>query len=35
MACELTAWTKMLALPGPARAGEPRGLQLKIAKLRG
>jgi hypothetical protein len=35
MACELTAWTQILALDGPARAGEPRGLQLKIAKLRG
>ncbi len=28
MACELLAWTQMLALDGPARAWEPKRLRL-------
>ena len=30
MACELTAWMQMLALDGPARAWEPKRLQLRL-----
>jgi Transposase DDE domain group 1 len=30
LACELLAWTAMLALPGPARRWEPRRLRLRI-----
>ena len=30
MACELLAWTQMLALDGPARAWEPKRLRLRL-----
>jgi hypothetical protein len=30
MACELTAWMQMLALPGPARTWEPKRLRLRL-----
>jgi Transposase DDE domain group 1 len=30
LACELLAWTAMLALSGPARRREPRRLRLRI-----
>jgi hypothetical protein len=30
MACELLAWTQMLALQGPARAWEPKRLRLRL-----
>jgi hypothetical protein len=30
MACELLAWTQMLALTGPARRWEPKRLRLRI-----
>ena len=30
LACELLAWTAMLALPGPARRWEPKRLRLRI-----
>jgi hypothetical protein len=30
MACELLAWTAMLALDGPARAWEPKRLRLRL-----
>ncbi len=30
MACELLAWTQMLALPGPARRWEPKRIRLRL-----
>jgi hypothetical protein len=30
MACELLAWTQMLALDGPARSWEPKRLRLRL-----
>jgi Transposase DDE domain group 1 len=30
MACELLAWTQMIALPGPARRWEPKRLRLRL-----
>jgi hypothetical protein len=30
MACELIAWTQMLALTGPARRWEPKKLRLRL-----
>ena len=35
MACELTAWMQMLALPGPARAWEPKRLRLRLFSAAG
>jgi hypothetical protein len=35
MACELTAWIQMLALDGPARAGEPERLRLRLLSAAG
>lgn len=35
MACELLAWTQMLALPGPARRWEPKRLRLRILTTAG
>jgi Transposase DDE domain group 1 len=35
MACELTAWTQMLALDGPARAWEPKRLRLRLFSAAG
>jgi Transposase DDE domain group 1 len=35
LACELLAWTAMLALPGPARRWEPRRLRLRIFSAAG
>ena len=31
LACELLAWTQMLALTGPARRWEPKRLRLRLA----
>jgi Transposase DDE domain group 1 len=35
MACELLAWTQMLALPGEARRWEPKRLRLRIFTVAG
>jgi hypothetical protein len=35
MACELLAWTQMLALDGPARAWEPKRLRLRLFSAAG
>jgi hypothetical protein len=35
MACELLAWTQMLALDGPARAWEPKRLRLRLLTCAG
>ena len=35
LACELLAWTQMLALPGPARRWEPSKLRLRIFSAAG
>ena len=35
MACELLAWTQMLALDGPARAWEPKRLRLRLFSVAG
>ena len=35
MACELLAWTQMLALDGPARAWEPKRLRLRLFSIAG
>jgi hypothetical protein len=35
MACELTAWTQMLALTGPARRWEPKRLRLRLFSVAG
>ena len=35
LACELLAWTQMLALPGPARRWEPKRLRLRIFSCAG
>jgi hypothetical protein len=35
MACELLAWTQMLALAGPARRWEPKRLRLRIFPVAG
>jgi hypothetical protein len=35
MACELLAWTAMLALDGPARAWEPKRLRLRLFTVAG
>ncbi len=35
LACELLAWTQMLALPGTARRWEPRRLRLRLFSLAG
>ena len=35
MACELLAWMQMLALPGPARAWEPKRLRLRLFSAAG
>ena len=35
MACELLAWTQMLALDGPARAWEPKRLRLRLFSTAG
>jgi hypothetical protein len=35
LACELLAWTQMLALPGPARRWEPKRLRLRIFSTAG
>jgi Transposase DDE domain group 1 len=35
LACELLAWTAMLALPGPARRWEPKRLRLRIFSCAG
>ena len=35
MACELLAWMQMLALDGPARAGEPKRLRLRMFSAAG
>jgi hypothetical protein len=35
MACELLAWTQMLALPGPARRWEPKRIRLRLFSTAG
>jgi len=35
LACELLAWTQMLALTGPARRWEPRRLRLRLFAVAG
>ena len=35
LACELLAWTAMLALPGPARRWEPKRLRLRLFSVAG
>ena len=35
MACELTAWTQMLALDVPARAWEPKRLRVRLFSAAG
>jgi Transposase DDE domain group 1 len=35
LACELTAWTQMLALNGPARRWEPKRLRLRVFSIAG
>jgi hypothetical protein len=35
LACELLAWTQMLALTGPARRWEPRKLRLRVFSAAG
>ena len=35
LACELLAWTQMLALPGKARRWEPRRLRLRVFAVAG
>jgi hypothetical protein len=35
MACELLAWTQMLALDAPARAWEPKRLRLRLFSAAG
>jgi hypothetical protein len=35
LACELLAWTQMLALPGPARRWEPKRIRLRIFAVAG
>jgi Transposase DDE domain group 1 len=35
MACELLAWTQMLALPGPARRWEPKRIRLRLFSAAG
>ncbi len=35
MACELLAWTQMLALDGPARRWEPKRLRLRLLGVAG
>jgi Transposase DDE domain group 1 len=35
LACDLLAWTQMLALPGTARRWEPKGLRLRIFSCAG
>jgi hypothetical protein len=35
LACELTAWTQMLALDGPARRWEPKRLRLRVFSAAG
>ena len=35
MACELLAWTQMLALPGPARRWEPKRIRLRLLSAAG
>jgi hypothetical protein len=35
LACELLAWTQMLALPGPARRWEPKRLRLRLFSAAG
>jgi Transposase DDE domain group 1 len=35
LACELLAWTQLLALPGPARRWEPKRLRLRIFSAAG
>jgi hypothetical protein len=35
MACELLAWTQMLALDGPARTWEPKRLRLRLFSTAG
>ena len=35
LACELLAWTQMLALAGPARRWEPKRLRLRLFSVAG
>ena len=35
LACELLAWTQMLALTGPARRWEPKRLRLRVFAVAG
>jgi hypothetical protein len=35
LACELLAWTQMLALPGPARRWEPKRVRLRVFSVVG